>query len=128
MAKAEFKPIGPATDGISNVRFMPDHEKAYLVTIEGTHGDRHCEFWGINVADSKIAKREEFACRTRFSFTTSTAGDKLYICSAGFELEVYDAATVQLEKTLSLDADVTTPVVAVASAPIASAAGSGGSR
>jgi len=126
--KFEFKPIGPATDGISNVRFTPDHKKAYLVTIEGTHGDRHCEFWGINVPDSKIAKRAEFACRTRFSFTTSTAGDKLYIYSAGFELEVYDAATMQLEKTLSLDADVTTPMVAVASGPIASAAGSGGSR
>jgi hypothetical protein len=81
------------------------------------------------VPDSKIAKREEFACRTRFSFTTSTAGDKLYIYSAGFELEVYDAATMQLEKTLSLDADVTTPMVAVAStAAVNVGAGSGTSR
>jgi hypothetical protein len=127
--KFDFKPIGPATDGISNVRFTPDRKKAYVVTIEGTHGDRHCEFWSIDAPTSKITKRQEFACRPRFSFTTSTAADKLYIYSAGFELEVYDAATMQLEKTLSLDADVTTPMVAVtASSSGSSVAGSGGTR
>lgn len=126
--KFDFKPIGPATDGISNVRFTPDHKKAFAVTIEGTHGDRHCEFWGIDVPSYKITKRQEFACRTRFSFSSSTEGDKLYIYSAGFELEVYDASTMKLEKTLSLDTDITTPMVAVSTKSNSTIARAGGSE
>ena len=111
--KFEFTPIGPAVEGVSNIRYTPDHKKAYAVAITGTHGDRHCEFWGINVATTKLMQRQEFACRPRFSFATSSTGQDLYIYSAGFELEVYDAASMKLQKTVSLDADVTTPMVTV---------------
>jgi DNA-binding beta-propeller fold protein YncE len=113
--KFSFTPIGPEVQGVSNVRFTPDHKKAYAVAITGTHGDRHCEFWGIDVPNVKLQQRQEFACRPRFSFATSSNGNDLFIYSAGFELEVYDAATMRLQKTLSLDADETTPMVTVVS-------------
>lgn len=115
--KFNFTPVGPATDGVSNVRFTPDHKKAFAVAITGTHGDRHCEFWGIDVPDRKLVQRQEFACRPRFSFATSSSADELFIYGAGFELEVYDANTMKLTKTLSLDADITTPLVTVISKP-----------
>ncbi|MGC2659410.1 MAG: hypothetical protein WA324_15750 [Bryobacteraceae bacterium] len=113
--KFNFTPIGPAEQGVSNIRFTPDHKKAYAVAITGTHGDRHCEFWGIDVPNNKLVQREEFACRPRFSFSTSSTGKDLFIYAAGFQLEVYDAATMKLEKTLDMDADITTQMVTVTS-------------
>jgi DNA-binding beta-propeller fold protein YncE len=113
--KFDFTPIGPAEQGVSNIRFTPDRKKAYAVAITGTHGDRHCEFWGIDVPNGKLERREEFACRPRFSFATSSTGKDLYIYAAGFELEVYDAATMKLQKTLDMNADITTQMVAVTS-------------
>jgi hypothetical protein len=115
--KFNFTPVGPAADGVSNIRFTPDHKKAYAVAISGTHGDRHCEFWGIDVPDNKLVKRQEFACRPRFSFSSSSTGDALFIYAAGFELEVYDAATMNLKKTINMDADITTQMVTVISKP-----------
>jgi hypothetical protein len=113
--KFDFTPIGPAVQGLSNIRYTPDHKKAYTVAVIGMHGDRHCEFWGIDVAKGKLAQKQEFACRPRFSFSTSTDGNDLFIYSAGFELEVYDSATMKLQKTISMDADITTSMVAVVS-------------
>ncbi len=120
--KFEFKPVALAVEGVSNIRFTPDHKSAYAVAITGMHGDRHCEFWDIDTATSKLKQRQEFACRPRFSFATSSAGKDLYIYSAGFELEVYDAASMKLQKTLSMDADITTPLVTVLPNDVARAA------
>ncbi len=120
--KFDFSPIGPSVQSVSNIRYTPDHKKAYAVSIAGTHGDRHCEFWGIDVAAGKLTQREEFPCRPRFSFSSSSSGGDLYIYSAGFEVDVYDAATMKFKKSLSLDADITTPMVAVTSGSQADAA------
>ena len=111
--KFEWTPVGPAVEGVSNIRYTPDHKKAYAVAIAGLHGDRHCEFWSINVGATQLAQRQEFACRPRFSFSSSSTGQELFIYSAGFELEVYDAATMKLQKTISMDADITSPMVTV---------------
>ena len=45
--KFEFTPIGPAAQGLSTIRYTPDHKTAYTVAITGMHGDRHCEFWAL---------------------------------------------------------------------------------
>jgi DNA-binding beta-propeller fold protein YncE len=113
--KFDFSPIGPAVQGVSNVRYTADHKKAYAVSIAGTHGDRHCEFWAIDAASSKLTQREEFPCRPRFSFATSSSGNELFIYAAGFELDVYDAATMKFKKSLNLEADITTSMVTVTS-------------
>jgi len=56
---------------------------------------------------TKIAHTAEVPCRSRFSFGMSGDGKKLYIYGAGFEIEVYDAATLKYEKTWDLNNDVT---------------------
>jgi hypothetical protein len=113
--KFDFSPVGPSVQGVSNVRYTPDHKKAFAVSIAGTHGDRHCEFWGIDVAAGKLTQREEFPCRPRFSFATSSSGNELFIYAAGFELDVYDAVTMKFKRSLNLDADITTSMVTVTS-------------
>ena len=52
-------------------------------------------------------------CRTRFSFGMSTNGKKLYLYGAGFEIEVYDAATLKYERTWDLNNDVTGSMIAL---------------
>jgi hypothetical protein len=59
------------------------------------------------LSSNKITGRNEFSCRSRFSFGISGNGKKLYIYGAGFEIEVYDAATMKYEKTWDLNNDVT---------------------
>lgn len=111
--KFDFTPIGPSAQSVSYIRYTPDHKRAYAVSISGLHGDQHCEFWGMDVAAGKLVQREEFPCRPRFSFATSASGKDLFIYSAGFELDVYDAATMKFKQSLSLDADITTSMVVV---------------
>ena len=51
--------------------------------------------------------KNEFPCRPRFSFGMSSTGKELYIYGAGFQVEVYDAATLQLKQVTDLGNDVT---------------------
>jgi hypothetical protein len=43
----------------------------------------------------------------------SSNGEKLYIYGAGFEIEVYDTATLKWEKTWDLQNDITYAGIAV---------------
>src|ERR1700685_2836465 len=104
----DFKPIGPAPTGSAGIEVTPDKKWAYTVIQTGIHGTKHCEFWSMDLANSgKIAARAEVPCRTRFTLGISTNGKKLYIYGAGFDIEVYDAATLKYEKTWDLNTDVT---------------------
>ncbi|HMD48915.1 MAG TPA: hypothetical protein VKG79_07445, partial [Bryobacteraceae bacterium] len=80
---------------------------AYTIIANGTHGNKRCEFWSFDLATDRIAKTTEVPCRTRFSFGMSGDGKKLYIFGAGFEIEVYDAASLKHERTWDLNNDVT---------------------
>jgi DNA-binding beta-propeller fold protein YncE len=103
----DFTPIGPAPAGMTGLHVTPDKKDAYTVVSNGVHGNKRCEFWHFDLATNKITGRNEFSCRSRFSFGMSADGKKLYIYGAGFEIEVYDAATMQYEKTWDLNNDVT---------------------
>jgi hypothetical protein len=74
---------------------------------KGANGNKRCEFWAFNLANDRITQTAEVPCRTRFSFGMSGDGKKLYLYGAGFEIEVYDAATLKYEKTWDLNVDVT---------------------
>ena len=65
-------------------------------------GNKRCEFWQFDMKSDRIAGTREFPCRSRFSFGMSGDGKKLYIYGAGFQIEVYDAATLQYEQTWDL--------------------------
>jgi DNA-binding beta-propeller fold protein YncE len=110
-----FSPIGPAPSGMSGLQVTPDRKFAYAaVTIVGGDGvgggqaaNRRCEFWSFDLTSDRVSNRVEFPCRSRFSFGISTNGKKLYTYGAGFQIDVYDAATLKHETTWDLNADVT---------------------
>jgi len=105
--KFNFTPIGPAPGGMAGLHVAPDKKTAYTVVTNGLHGNKRCEFWAFDLATNRRTEDAEFPCRSRFSFGMSENGKKLYIYGAGFEIEVYDAATLKHERTWDLNNDVT---------------------
>lgn len=103
----DFKPIGPAPAGVAGFEVTPDKKWGYTVVTTGIHGTKRCEFWAFDLTTDRIAKTAEVPCRTRFTLGISTDGKKLYIYGAGFDIEIYDAATLKYEKTWDLNNDVT---------------------
>ncbi len=103
----EYKPIGPAPQAMAGLQVSPDKKTAYTVVTQQTHGNKRCEFWAFDLASNRITKTAEVACRSRFSFGMSGDGKKLYIYGAGFEFDVYDAATLKFEKTWDTGNDIT---------------------
>jgi hypothetical protein len=109
----DYNPIGPAPTGMAGLQVTPDKKSAYTVVANGANGNKRCEFWKFDLTSDRLTQKAEVPCRTRFSFGMSSNGQKLYIYGAGFEIEVYDAATMQLEKTWDLQTDITFGGIAV---------------
>jgi DNA-binding beta-propeller fold protein YncE len=111
--EVDFDPIGPAPAGMAGLQVTPDKKTAYTVVTSGGIQNKRCEFWKFDLASDGLTQRAEVPCRTRFSFGMSSDGQKLYIYGAGFDIEVYDAATLKWEKTWDLNNDVTYAGMAV---------------
>jgi hypothetical protein len=105
--KAEFKAIGPAPPAMSGLQVTPDKKKGYVVSTTNTLGNKRCEFWAFDLGNNRITQTQEIMCRSRFNFGMSADGKKLYIYGAGFEFDVYDAATLKFEKTWDTQNDIT---------------------
>jgi hypothetical protein len=103
----DFTPVGPAPAGMAGLHVAPDSKTAFTVVTNGTLGNKRCEFWAFDVGTKKMTRAAELPCRSRFSFGMSADGKKLYLYGAGFEIEVYDAATFKYEKTWDLKNDIT---------------------
>lgn len=108
-----FSPIGPSPAGMAGLQVTPDQKKAYTVVSNGAQGNKRCEFWSFDLSDNRVTQTAEFPCRARFSFGMSGDGKKLYIYAAGFQIEVYDAATLKYERTWDLNNDMTGPMIVV---------------
>ncbi|MGP0071670.1 MAG: YncE family protein [Bryobacteraceae bacterium] len=111
--QVDYDPIGPAPAGMAGLQVTPDKKSAYTVVANGANGNKRCEFWKFDLSSDRLTERAEVPCRTRFSFGMSSDGQKLYIYGAGFDIEVYDAATLKWEKTWDLQNDVTYGGIAV---------------
>ncbi len=107
--KFDFTPIGPYTSGLMELFLSPDRSTGYTVSITGQNGNRHTEFWVLDMNSKQIVQRAEFPGRRRFNFALSPSGDTLFIYVAGFEVDCYDAKTLKHTHTIDLGADVTTP-------------------
>jgi hypothetical protein len=105
--QVDFTPIGPSPAAMAGLQVTPDKKEAYTVVSNGTLGNKRCEMWRFDMASKAVKERAEFPCRSRFSFGMSGNGKKLYVYGAGFEIEVYDAATLKYEKTWDLNNDIT---------------------
>lgn len=105
--QVDFTPIGPAPGGMAGLQVAPDKKTAYTVITNGAHGNKRCEFWAFDLATNHITRTAEVPCRSRFSFGMAGDGQKLYFYGAGYEIEVYDAATLKHERTWDLNNDIT---------------------
>jgi DNA-binding beta-propeller fold protein YncE len=109
--KFDFTPIGPAPSSLGGLHVTPDKKMGYTVSINGEGGNQRCEFMGIDLTNSRMARTSEVPCRTRFSFGISADGKKLYMYGAGYEIDVYDAVTFKHEATWNLENDMTGSMV-----------------
>jgi hypothetical protein len=108
----DFTPVGPATMGMMDLRVTPDRKVGYTVAFTDSNpGNRRCEFWVFDMTTRKLTKKLEFPGRTRFDFSISSTGKQLYIFGAGPTIEIYDADTLQFQKTINLEADTTTGLI-----------------
>jgi WD40 repeat protein len=107
----DLTPVGPAAEEMEPLMLTPDRKLGYTVSVYGTHGDRVTEFWVFDMKTKKIINRRQFLGRTRLAFGMTADGSKLMIYNAGFEIELYDAKTLQLLQTINLEGDTTSNLV-----------------
>ena len=98
----DFTPIGPA-EGVG-FSLAPDRKRGYgLMQQIGRY-----EFWAFDVEQRKLVSRTEFAGRPRMALRVSSNGKLLYVFQAGATIDVYDAASYKLLRTVQMNADQTT--------------------
>jgi DNA-binding beta-propeller fold protein YncE len=120
----DFAPVAPATTlSMTPLLLTPDRKFGYTVAINGSPGNRHCEFWAFDMKTRKIVNKKEFEGRNRFSAGLSADGTKIFIYGAGFEVDVYDAKTFALRNNIPLPGDMTSNIIVMPLSPAASAAG-----
>jgi WD40 repeat protein len=107
----DLTPVGPADANMLPMMTTPDRKLGYTVAIYGTHGDRVTEFWVFDMATKKVINRRQFLGRTRLNFGMTADGSKLMIYNAGFQIELYDAKSLELLKTIDLEGDTTSNLV-----------------
>jgi DNA-binding beta-propeller fold protein YncE len=108
-----FTPIGPSAASMQGLQITPDHKTGYTVTTNGTGGNKRSEFWVIDIPTGRVLKTQEFDGRARYTFGMSSTGKDLYIYGAGYDIEVYDPATLKLRSVIDLNADQTTGMIVV---------------
>ena len=83
------------------------------------------EFWKFDLEHRTLANRVEFKGRPRMGLKTSSNGKVLYIYVAGNTIDLYDAATYQYLRTITIEGDQTTELFVLPASPgaIASSAG-----
>ena len=63
------------------------------------------------MCSSDLINRRQFLGRTRLAFGMTADGSKLMIYNAGFEIELYDAKTLELLHTINLEGDTTSNLI-----------------
>jgi DNA-binding beta-propeller fold protein YncE len=81
----------------------PDRKKAYGMRQEvGNY-----EFWAFDLENRRVAGRTQFRGRPRMGLTVSSNGRYLYVHGAGNTIDLYDAQTYRLVRTVELTGDMT---------------------
>jgi DNA-binding beta-propeller fold protein YncE len=101
----EFHSLGPSEPvGFS---LAPGRRRAYGLRQQvGNY-----QFWTFDLEGHRVVQRLEFEGRPRMGLTVSTNGSQLYIHTAGPTIDIYDAATLRLVRTVEYRADMTRIVV-----------------
>ena len=101
----EFYSLGPSEPvGFS---LAPGRQRAYGLRQQvGNY-----QIWTFDLRTRRVERRLEFEGRPRMGLTVSTNGSQLYVHTAGPTVDVYDAATLRLVRTVEYRADMTDIVV-----------------
>jgi hypothetical protein len=100
--EVDFFMLGPS-EPVGRFTLAPDGQKAYGLYAEiGRY-----EFWEFDLAGERVSRRHPFAGRPRMGMQVSADGDRLYVYVAGNTIDVYDAATFELLRTVAFDEDMT---------------------
>ncbi len=97
----DFYTLGPSEP--VSFQLAPDGRTGYGLRSEiGFY-----EFWTFDLEGRRVESRVEFPGRPRMALQPSSNGELLYIYNAGNTIDVYDAETHDLLRTVWLDADMT---------------------
>lgn len=104
--QVDFFTLGPS-EPVGSFTLAPGGDKAYaLYSSIGRY-----EFWEFDLPGERVAKRVPFDGRPRMSLHVSADGESLYVYRAGNTIDVYDAETFELLRTVEFDADMLGTVV-----------------
>jgi DNA-binding beta-propeller fold protein YncE len=100
--EVDFFTVGPA-EPLRGFALAPGGEKAYaLYQMIGEY-----EFWEFDLVEQTLSRRVPFAGRPRMGIDVSADGTKVYVHVAGNTIDVYDAETFSLLRTVEFDEDMT---------------------
>ena len=81
------------------------------------------ELWTFDVGARRVMARTPFPGRPRMALRVSGNGNVIYIYQAGNTIDLHDAATFKRLRTITLDGDMTTPLLRVPAAKPSAAPG-----
>lgn len=99
--EVDFYTLGPS-EPVGSFTLAPDRRKAYALYTE----IGHYEFWEFDLEGRRVARKQPFAGRPRMSLHVSVDGERLFIFRAGNTIDVYDADTFELMRTVTFDEDM----------------------
>ena len=109
----DFYTLGPSTP--LSFALAPGRKAAY-----GLYEDiGKYEFWKFDLEHRRLVNRVEFKGRPRMGLKTSSNGKVLYIYVAGNTIDLYDAATYEYLRTITIEGDQTTELFVLPTSPAA---------
>jgi WD40 repeat protein len=105
----DFHPIGPFRP--VSFALAPDRKRAYGLS----QNIGEYEFWTFDLESRRVLSRTPFRGRPRMALRVSSNGNILYIYQAGNTIDLYDAASLQHLRTITLDGDMTTRLILLSS-------------
>ncbi|MEQ1855362.1 MAG: hypothetical protein ABL963_02775 [Longimicrobiales bacterium] len=97
----DFFTLGPS-EPVGRFALAPGGRKAFALYADiGRY-----EFWEFDLDARRVTRRHPFAGRPRMGLRVSADGEKLYVFVAGPTIDVYDASTFELLRTVEFEADM----------------------
>jgi hypothetical protein len=97
----DFFTLGPS-EPVGRFALAPGGRKAFALLADiGRY-----EFWEFDLDARRVTRRHPFAGRPRMGLRVSADGEKLYVYVAGPTIDVYDANTFELLRTVEFEADM----------------------